>query len=117
MYFTANQVAGASNTVNLTSLTVFQNTAKTAGGGLYLALNQLAGAAIIANVDNNIFDDNYLTAGGVNQPPDVTLANVGGATWKETFNLVRALNNVLFNPNNGDILDDTTGLATTPRHK
>ena len=83
MYFTANQVAGASNTVNLTSLTVVENRAKTAGGGLYLALNQLAGATITANVDNNIFDNNTTAGAGGRHPSERWVA-----TWKETFNLV-----------------------------
>ena len=105
--------AGASNILNLTSLTVYQNTAATAGGGLYLTLTGVNGATVQANVDNNIFDGDNVTAPGYTGPLDVTVTqNFIGTSFQDAgYNLVGTTNTQWFNQNNKDILNDNPGLA------
>jgi predicted outer membrane repeat protein len=101
---TVNKTGSSTNTAALTSLTVFENTASTDGGGLYIS-----GGAV--GVDNSILDGNTVTAIGYTGPEDVTVG-VSGVLTDVGWNLV-GTSDTQFSTANHDILNNTTGLATS----
>jgi predicted outer membrane repeat protein len=101
---TVNNTGTGTNTATLTSLTVNQNTASTDGGGLYIS----GGAA---SVDNSILDGNTVTATGYTGPEDVTVG-VAGTLTDVGWNLV-GTSDTQFSTAKNDILNNTTGLATS----
>jgi predicted outer membrane repeat protein len=101
---TVKNTGTGTNTAALTSLTVNKNTAATDGGGLYISGGNVS-------VDNSIFDGNTVTASGYNGPEDVTVG-VAGTLTDNGYNLV-GTSDTQFSTTNHDILNNTTGLATS----
>ncbi len=108
---------GGAGTVNFTSLTVYQNCALNAGGGLMLLLNLVANSTATAAFDNNILDGNSVVNDEYNGGQDVTYYSRAPFGWQGTFtdkgyNLV-GTSDTMFSTTNHDILDNTTGLASS----
>jgi predicted outer membrane repeat protein len=110
LYLSQNDSFPPAEDTVLTSLTVNQNQASVAGGGLYLDTAQMVQNQFL-KVTNSIFDGNSVTKQGYTGPLDVSLANNFVKLDDAGYNLVGLTDAPLFMAD-GDITTNNPGLDT-----
>jgi hypothetical protein len=103
---------GGGNGAFLTSLTVYKNTAAVDSGGVYVNATDPG----VVNLDNNIFDQNIVTAADYTGELDFLAVNFASVSHAG-YNLVGTSNNnnnsVFGAKGKNDILNDSAGLEDT----